>query len=256
MMAIQARTSLVYRSNYLVNVVAVVFQVYLLRILWTAVYQGRPEVAGVSLGIMITYATFANVQTWVTSPWEFSLIPPRVREGQIAGDLTRPIGFTTQIHARQVGRALATAPFVAATLPLAVLVGGGRAPAGLAAAFGYALSMVLAYLVSAMLSVLVGMIAFWTMETTGIFVIYRVVFMFFSGALVPLWFMPDALRLVAEALPFQAVTYAPLAIYLGHAAAADVPNVLALQAFWVVLLWLGGRLVWSRAVHRVVIQGG
>lgn len=32
---------------------------------------------------------------------------------------------------------------------------------------------------------------------------------FLAGALVPLWFMPDALRTLLEWLPFQAVMFLP-----------------------------------------------
>jgi ABC-type uncharacterized transport system permease subunit len=100
------------------------------------------------------------------------------------------------------------------------------------------------------------MVSFWIMETTGLFVMYRIVSLFFSGGLVPLWLMPGALRLVAEAMPFQAITYLPLAIYLGRVSGTATLHALAVQAAWVVALALAGRLVWSRALRRVVVQGG
>jgi ABC-type uncharacterized transport system permease subunit len=94
------------------------------------------------------------------------------------------------------------------------------------------------------------------MEISGIFLIYRMVSQFLSGALLPLWFMSRPLRLVSQVLPFQAVTYTPTAIYLGRLTGTRVLSGVALEAGWVVVLWLATRLVWSRAVHRVVVQGG
>jgi ABC-type uncharacterized transport system permease subunit len=253
---IQHHTTMMYRANYVMNIAGVLLNVYLLRVVWTALYQDRDEVGGVGLPMMITYATFAALQGWLLVPWEFSLIPQRVREGKVAADLVRPVGFVTQVVAGQIGRTAATAPFVIATLPLAVLVGGGRPPASYGAAAGYLVSTALAYLIATMLSVVVGMTAFWTMEIAGAFMVYRVVSAFLSGGLVPLWFMPDPLRYVAEALPFQAMTYIPLGIFLGRIAGADIFGAVAIQVAWSVALVAGARLVWSRALHRVVVQGG
>lgn len=254
--AAQAASGLAYRANYLAGALAMVVHVYLLRVLWTAVYQGREVVDGVSLAMMVSYATFANLQSWLVSPWEFSLIPMRVRQGQVATDLAKPMGFITQMHARQFGRTMAIAPFAILTLPLAVLIGGGQPPASLVAALSYLVSVMIAYVIATLLSVLVGMVSFWIMETTGLFVMYRIVSLFFSGGLVPLWLMPGALRLAAEAMPFQAITYLPLAIYLGRVSGTATLHALAVQAAWVVALALAGRLVWSRALRRVVVQGG
>jgi viologen exporter family transport system permease protein len=110
--------------------------------------------------------------------------------------------------------------------------------------------------VTTLLSVIFGLVTFWTMEVSGIFIIYRMVAQFLSGALVPLWFMPAALRTVAQLLPFQAITYTPTAIYLGGLTGAQVPEYLLVRLLWVGLLYLVARLVWARAVHRVVVLGG
>ena len=47
---------------------------------------------------------------------------------------------------------------------------------------------------------------------------FAVVRTFLSGSVLPLWFMPGWLQAIAAALPFQAATYTPLAIYFGRAA--------------------------------------
>jgi len=49
---------------------------------------------------------------------------------------------------------------------------------------------------------------------------------------------------------------APLRVYGGHIAGAELAGTLALQAFWLVALVALGRLWMSRALRRVVVQGG
>jgi ABC-2 type transport system permease protein len=94
------------------------------------------------------------------------------------------------------------------------------------------------------------------MEVHGLFIIYRISAQFFSGALVPVWFLPGALRTLADFLPFQAVIYLPTTIYLGGVPGPGILKVMALQLGWLVGLSLLARVMWLRAVRRVVVQGG
>jgi len=250
---VQVRTVLTYRFNYLFSVVGVILHVYLLNVVWVAVYQGRGAVNGVDLNTVMVYSTFAAVQNWLLVPWEFSLIPARVREGRVAFDLMRPIGFVGQVVAGQLGRTLAVLPLALVLFPVAVVVGRGAPPPTTAAGVWYLAALLGAWLVATQLSVVVGMAAFWTLEVGGSFLVYRMVSLFLSGALVPLWFMPSALRVAAELLPFQAVTYGPVAVYLGQESG---PGVVGVQLLWVLLLAVLSRWIWARARHRVVVQGG
>jgi ABC-2 type transport system permease protein len=252
----QFASVLVYRTDYLLTAVVLLVQVYLLRVVWTAVYADRGTANGVTVQTVIAYATLATVQYTLFSPWRFSQIPQRVREGKVAVDLLRPVGFVGQMIAGQVGGTAALAPFMLLALPFALLVGGATAPPSTRAAAAYAVSLVLAYAISQLLALLVGMVAFWSVENTGFFMIYRVAAQFLSGALVPLWFMPGPLRAVAQVLPFQATAYTPTATYLGEIHGSGLAVALGVQVLWVAVLTALTQLVWSRAVHRVVVQGG
>ena len=103
---------------------------------------------------------------------------------------------------------------------------------------------------------LIGLVSFWTLEMTGFQMVYTLIGNFATGALIPLWFMPDALRAVIQLLPFQAIAWVPVSIYVGEPALGAVGPALALQAGWAVALVGVIRLVWSRALRHTVIQGG
>lgn len=141
-------------------------------------------------------------------------------------------------------------------MPLAFLVGGAAGPSGGAALVGYVASAVLALAIATLLGVLVELAAFWTLEVSGFELSYSLVSRFLSGSLVPLWFMPDWLRTLASVLPFQATTYSPVAIYLGAVDGTAIWGSLGLSLLWVAVLATLTRLVWSRAVRHVVVQGG
>jgi ABC-type uncharacterized transport system permease subunit len=254
---LHARAQISYRADFVFRLIGLLVTIYLLRLVWEAVYPASHTVTNgrhrITLDTQIAYVSFASVQNWLLNSAGIQLIPQRVREGTIAVDLARPLHFPTQMVWAQAGSVAAHTPFVFVAVPFAVLAGGARAPASALHAVAYVLSLAPALLISLLLTTLVSMVAFWTTEISGILIMYRTVQQFMAGTLVPLWFMPDWLRLSAQWLPFQSTTYAPLAVYLGQ---ADPLPVLGVQLVWCVVLLGALRLVWARALHRVVVQGG
>ena len=68
--------------------------------------------------------------------------------------------------------------------------------------------------------------------------------------------MPDGLRFAMTLLPFQATNFLPASIYSGQVAGRDTLIPIAQQLVWLVLLSLTARLMWARAQHKIVVQGG
>ncbi|MET9730125.1 ABC-2 family transporter protein [Streptomyces sp. NPDC006458] len=250
------RTATAYRGSYLLTFATLMLQIYLMKTVWTGMYAGREEVDGVTLHTMIAYATLAAVQYTLLNPLQASPIPQRVREGKVAVDLLRPVGFPLQMFASQVGGALSALPAVVVALPFALLVGGAQAPSSTGSLIGYGIALLLGMLVNQLLFLTKALLSFWTLETTGFDMIYGFTAQLLSGTLVPLWFMPGPLKAVAEALPFQATAYTPVAIFLGEVRGNAMKQALGMQLVWVVLLGGLAALVWSRAKRHVVVQGG
>jgi len=66
---------------------------------------------------------------------------------------------------------------------------------------------------------------------------------------------PSPLAAIAAALPFQAVYFVPMSIYVGAHEGSLVRPLLA-QAVWAIGLLLAGRFFWARVQRRITIQGG
>ena len=245
-----------YRVSLATELVGVLLKIFLLKVVWTAVYAGRDVVDGVELRHVISFVTLANLQMWLIYPMLAWHIQERIREGQIALDLARPVPFLGQLLANQVGTTAAFAPFVLIAVPLALIVGGLEPPASPTATLLYLVSMALAYMVTALMGMLMGLVAFWTLQTRGVQAIYEFVSQFFAGALVPLWFFPPPLRQVADWLPFQAQAFIPLSLYMGQAPPQGIAGALGVQLVWVAVLFGIAWLMWQRAMRRVIIQGG
>lgn len=68
--------------------------------------------------------------------------------------------------------------------------------------------------------------------------------------------MPEPLRSVAAVLPFSQAVYAPISVLSGLTPPSEIPRLWAMQVGYFVVLLLASRLVFSRAVRAITVQGG
>ena len=77
-----------------------------------------------------------------------------------------------------------------------------------------------------------------------------------SGLIIPLAFFPEPWDTVARALPFASMLQLPVDIFVGAASGSEIVAVLAVQAAWAVILLGLGRVVLAAGTQKLVIQGG
>jgi ABC-type uncharacterized transport system permease subunit len=245
-----------YRASMVLWFLVLAVQVALYSVVWRAIYAGHDApVHGADVATAVGYAVLGLTIAGVLDTSPFWSIESRVRDGLIGVDLTRPIGLLTQSLAVQVGYVVAMLPAVAVGLGTGLAVQGLAPPTSAGAAAGFAVSLLLAFGVSQLITLLMSLTSFWTLEVGGLGMAFFVVRTFMSGAVLPLWFMPGWLQAIATALPFQASTYTPLSVYFGRPT-GGLAGALGIQALWIVVLGALCALLWSRAKHRVVVQGG
>lgn len=246
-----------YRWQVIGFLLSSLLQIFLLKVVWTAVYDGRSSVDGVPLVELISFLTIAQLQLLAMQPMMAWYLERRIHEGQIGLDLVRPLPFLGQLLAQQVGATVGYLPFLLVAIPFAFVLGNLAPPVSPTATVVYLVSVLLGYAVAMLIGLLMGLVAFWTVQTLGVAVIYRFAAQFFGGALIPLFLMPDGLRIVAELLPFQAQAHIPLSIYTGRITEpAAIAGAIGLQLFWVVALALLAGLTWRRARRIVTVYGG
>jgi viologen exporter family transport system permease protein len=245
-----------YRASMLLSFAVLAVQITLYSVVWRAIYSDHDgPVAGADVQTAVGYAVLGLTVAGVFDTSPFWSIESRVRDGLIGIDLTRPIGLLTQNLAVQAGHVVGALPNVVVGLGTGLIVGGLRPPDSAGAAAGFAVSLVLALGVSQLITLAMSLTSFWTLEVGGLGMTFFVVRTFMSGAVLPLWFMPGWLQGVAVVLPFQASTYTPLAAYFGRPP-GGLAVALVVQASWIVVLSGLCAWLWSRARHRVVVQGG
>lgn len=256
-MRARSLTFVTYRQNVAFLVVGILLQVLMLQKVWGALYAEKQTVDGRPLQEMLVYLTLASLHTWVlqdtTASWYYYT---RVRDGQIAFDLMRPIALVPQMLGQALAAALCMLALAVAVLVPVSLVGQLAWPSSPGAAALYVPSLVLGAAVGLLMTVLLGMAAFWTTEIAGVTMLYTVVGLFFSGALAPLSAFPGSLQVVARLLPFQATTYTPVQVYVGALHGRAAAEAMLVQLVWVGVLGAATSAAWLAARRRVIVQGG
>jgi ABC-2 type transport system permease protein len=245
-----------YRVAFFFDIVGMLLKIYLLKVVWTAVYAGRTSVDGIPLDQVISFVTLTTLQLMLFNPMLSWHLHQSVREGSIAMELARPVPFLGQLLAHQAGFSAGQIPFLLLATPFAFVLGGILPPASWSAALWYLLSLALGYIISTLIGMLIGLIAFWTFQTEGIEAIYGFLSSFFAGALVPLWFFPGWLTAIGNWLPFAAQAFIPLQIYAGLVRGEALIWAFANQLLWIFLLSTLAWGLWRKAIYKLVIQGG
>jgi ABC-2 type transport system permease protein len=106
-------------------------------------------------------------------------------------------------------------------------------------------SVVLAFLVNFYFHYILGLTSFWFVESGGLRRVIQLLSMFFSGALIPLTFFPEGLRVVQYFLPFQYTVYVPAMVFIGN----FQPYIILYQAFAVLIMYGVSEWVYRRAMR-------
>lgn len=252
-----AQQAAAYRIGTLTGIIANFFWVAILYYLWRAAFARQQRIGTFTWDEMRTYILLAyGINALIGFPTA-SRMMATIRTGEIVIDLIRPLNYLRTQLALATGQAAIEG---LCSLALVALLGfvvlGIVPPASPLAAVSFVLAVALGFVTKFLFVFTVSLVCFWTINAIGVNWAQQAVVNVLSGALVPIQFLPGALQVVAAWSPLRGIVATPLGIYLGQYDGWTLAGVLALQAGWLVALWLIADRAWVRAFRAVEIQGG
>ncbi|MDM0026577.1 ABC transporter permease [Variovorax saccharolyticus] len=218
-----------------------------------------------TLAHAITYTWLAQgllaLLPWASDPE----VAQAVRSGSVAYDRLRPVDayglwFVRSagwIAARVLPRLALMLAFAGVALPL---LGWGewgwQPPAGIAAAAGFGLSALMALLLSVSMVMLLNVAAAAALNERGINAIAVPLVVVLSGNLLPLALLPDGWQTALLLQPLAGLMDIPMRLYMAKFTGWQALGGIALQAFWIAVLIVLGRLAMRRTMRRLEVQGG
>ncbi len=254
---------LAYRLRYYTGVVTYTIYVAGFYYLYNALFASRVQsgsdnlIGGLTLDEMITYVAIS----WIGRSFYFNNIARelsgQIMEGHIAMQLIKPYNLQTVMMFEVVGESVFR--LMMFTLPIMVVVipifGINGPPEAALYAWSF-LSFCLALVIYTQMNFLLGCMAFFTKNIQGLLRAKMVALDFMTGVIVPFTFFPEFVQKIMAWLPFQAISYIPVTIYLGKRPGSELWIALGIQMAWAVGFYLAGRLVWAWSVRHVTVQGG
>ena len=252
------KNSMVYRVNLLFYSLGTIFEILMMSALWKALYGEGLMINDLGLKDMITYSCIAFTLNILFSPWlVYDLIVEKIRKGDIALELLRPINFQIFVLTRYIGDAMFRFLFIYIPFLLfSKLLLDFYIPKDLSILVFFVLSSILGFLLNFSIWYIFCLVTFYTLDNEGILLTFLSTLNLFSGLVIPFWLFPQWLKNLAEVLPFKGIYYIPLTIYLQKATGAGILRELTFQICWLICLFIFGQLIWRLVMRKVVVQGG
>jgi len=245
-----------YRAATYMYLVGMVAEPVIYLVVWSTIAeQSGGTVGGLTAGQFAAYYivwTLVRTMNIVFTPygWEW-----RIREGQLSGQLLRPLH---PIHYDLAEFAGGKLPWVLFYLPIAAvltLVFHPTFDIRWQEVLVFAVAIWGAYLIRSFNQSALGLMCFWTTRVGAVFQLYIVLELLLSGRLVPLTLFPEWVQTVAWFLPFRWTFYFPIETLVGDLSNAELLGGLAMQVFWT-LVGIGVfSLVWRYAIRRYTAVG-
>ncbi|MER6673163.1 ABC transporter permease [Streptomyces sp. NPDC000983] len=224
---------------------------------YLALWDERPHLGGYDQTQAVTYAWLGQAlysTLAIQGGGVEKELMGRIRTGEIAVDLYRPVDLQLWWFSQDLGRSLfqllgrGVVPFAfgAVFFPMAL-------PSEAVTWAAFLVAVVLAMAVSFGIRYLVALSMFWLMDDRGANQTLMILGIFCSGMVLPLNAFPEPFGDVVGALPWAAQLQMPADVLMGE---VSVGYAFAFQAGWAVVLLAAGRLLQGAATRRVVVQGG
>ena len=256
------QAAMAYRSNFIAWFLGSIVYCLVMYYIWLAVFNSSGEgmINGFTMRDMTVFLFITAMTNFLTDSDGSYDVGEEVRDGNIAMRLIKPVGFHSTFLFTEIGWKLLIFGMIFAPVVIGVEIYKFNAYGGFAfniASFAlYIFSMTMSYLFSFYMNVCFGFMAFFLKNLWGFNIIKSSILRFLSGGVLPLAFMPGALRQVLEWLPFASLCYTPVMIYMGMYSPAETALRLAVQVAWVIVFYIISKLILSTALRHVSVQGG
>jgi ABC-2 type transport system permease protein len=246
-----------YRAANYFYMIGMVAEPVIYLVVWSSIAESQGgSVDGYTAGTFAAYYivwTLVRNMNIVFTPYGWE---ERVREGQLSGQLLRPLHPINYDLAYFAGWKLVV---IVLWIPIAIVLTIAFQPTYdtsllQVAVFGVAIWG--AYLIRSMFLWVLGMVTFWTTRVGALYSTYFVVELLLSGRLVPMAILPQWAQTLAWFLPFRWTFGYPITALVGPITTAELFIGLGMQVLWIGIGAGLVAIVWRAGVRHFSAVGG
>lgn len=256
-MKTQLIRSFTYRFDVYGNIIMQTIIMVTTAFFWRALFGSGSFGNGMTADSMLTYTIISSAMSVLFTTGVERRIQRSVQQGSISVEMIHPINVFGVYFAEDMGTILA---LVFQNLLPIIIIGSLliKVPviASVSAIPMFAASLLLSVGINWLLAAIFGMWAFTAVEMDALIQVKKHLLRLLSGSIIPIWFFPDSLRAVLEALPFVYIYQLPLDIYVGSVSTEDILRRMVIQVIWFAILGTVFFILQKRVLGKVMVQGG
>lgn len=250
-----------YRAAAAAGIVTQFFWGFMEIMMFQAFYEADPSAFPMTREALAAYVWLQQAFLAFFAAWSFDNdIFGAILSGDIAYELCRPIHIYNMWFAKNAASRVSRG--VLRCMPILIVAVflpdpyGLRGPADTFHFLMFLLTLILGLMVIVAFSMLIYVLACFTLSADGLRILFSSAVEFFAGAVIPLPFFPEGMRKVMELLPFAAMQNVTLRVYSGDLSGVELWKAVVLQVFWMITLVALGKRLSQKAERRAVVQGG
>jgi ABC-2 type transport system permease protein len=250
--------TLAYRMSFIIKIAGNLIYTIIVYYLWKAIFEssGSDTVAGMTFPETLVYLVLASSLFAVMEVYLVWEVHGNFLDGKIVNHLIKPVSYRAFLYCPYFGNMIMD--FIVTFIPTFILVyflSGGYFALGINLLWFFA-SIIIAVFINLSIDYFVSCIILYTQSTWGINIVKETIVMLFGGAAIPIAFFPEPLKTIVSYMPFQSVYNAPMMQLLGDFTPQKRLEMLLIQLFWAVVVYIASELFWRRAVKVVTVNGG
>ncbi len=241
-----------YRFSVFSYRIGEIAEMFFLIFMWLAIYSGQEAIRGYSYNEMITYILLGNLINVIVRNWLSEVVADNIKQGILSQFLVKPMEYFRYIMAREIGR-ISFAFFMSVLSQILVMLFFLKYFI-FNVSFQHLLVIIFiisfSFIIELLMSYLIGLTAFWTLEVDGIFTTVWRIKKLFSGGYFPLDFLPASFVSASFLLPFAYSFFIPVQIYLGKMSVTLGIKGILVQIFWILALYAIIKIVWKKGLKK------
>ena len=258
----QIKSNFAYKGSFYLYMLRKFFGMFIYYYLWMAIYASSTSdvLGGFNRTEMMMYVFMSYTLSDIIMINISSDIGRDVVDGNVAMNLIKPINYRMSLVFRAFGimvyKLVMPSLFIWIGMEIYKVTKLGMSITDPVTILAFLISMFLSFLIYIFFDYCFGMLAFVTTYIFGMTIIKNALLSFLTGRLIPISFFPAVFQKIFSFLPFTAMTYVPVMIYLGKYSGEEILIELGKQVFWAIFLFLIGKFLWKKVEKRIVILGG
>lgn len=245
------------RSRSFVWFLVIVFDVSLLLLFWIGALKEN-KIEGLTIPSITSYYLIGIVLgVLLTSHVEEDVAWEDIREGKLTQYLLRPISYYWKKFFEETPHHVLQGAYAVGLLALFIfffgrffLVSTDIGILGLSMVI-----LVIAYFLFFTYKMIIGIIAFWIVETNGFFEFQEMFVTILAGFIMPLSLLPPNIANIIYLTPFPYMIYFPIISFQGKLNYQELLGVIVVQIVWLVILLIIYSLLWRKGLKKFSAVG-